>query len=76
MGNENVKHFLDLYKLRLKMQLEGVTNPTQEIKDHTKHIVEKLSELPLDEEVVFKDLALFRKSGELIVKFPKSKTDK
>ena len=49
MNKLNVKHFLGIYKVRLQMQKEGITNPTPEIKELTQTIVDKLSKLPADE---------------------------
>ena len=52
MANLDVEHFLDIYKTRMEMQEEGITNPPQRIKDFTKKLVEKLSLMPLDEEIM------------------------
>lgn len=47
----DVKHYLNIYQLRMKMQDAGVTNPSQKIKSFTRELVEKMSTMPLDEEI-------------------------
>lgn len=49
MEKLDVKHFLHIYQIRMRMQEEGVTNPSSEIKKFTRDLVEKLRKLPLDE---------------------------
>lgn len=71
MGNLDVKHFLGIYQIRLRMQKEGITNPPQEIKELTQTIVDKLSLLPLDEEVTLNDHILKDARGNVIVEFPR-----
>ena len=39
MANLDVEHFLDIYKTRMEMQEEGITNPPQRIKDFTKKLL-------------------------------------
>jgi hypothetical protein len=72
MKKLNVQHFLEIYKIRLSMQKDGITNPSQEIKDFTQEIVDKLSELPLDEEIEILGRSLLDSSGNTIVTFPNS----
>jgi hypothetical protein len=66
----DVKHYLGIYKLRMKMQKDGVTNPSLEIKELTKTIVEKLSVLPLDEKIELENFKMIDSKGNIIVKFP------
>jgi hypothetical protein len=65
-----VKHFLDIYNRRLSMQKDGITNPAQQIKDFTQILVDKLSVMPLDETIVYKNRALFDLKGNKIIDFP------
>lgn len=52
------------------MQEKGITNPPQEIKNFTKNFVDKLSELPLDEEIILRDSTFYDRKGNLIMKIP------
>jgi hypothetical protein len=70
MDNMNVRHVLGIYQTRLKMQIDGITNPPQAIKDITLTIVEKLSQMPLDEEIIWDDHTMKDSKGNVIVKFP------
>lgn len=72
MNKLDVKHFLGIYKVRLQMQKEGITNPTPEIKELTQTIVDKLSKLPADEEIILENSVMKDIRGNLIVEFPKS----
>lgn len=72
MKKLDVKHFLDIYQTRKKMQEEGITNPSEEIKKFTKEFVEKLLNLPLDEEIKLKNNTFFDSKGNLILKMPSS----
>jgi hypothetical protein len=67
----SVGHVLAIYQTRMRMQQEGVTNPTQEIKDLTRTIVEKLSKMPQDEKLIFDDHMMKDSKGNVIVKFPR-----
>lgn len=69
MSKLNVKHFLNIYTTRMKMQEKGLTNPTQEIKDITRTLVQKLSDMPLEEELKFEGRSLIDSSGNVIVTF-------
>lgn len=53
MTNLNVEHFLNIYTIRKEMQDEGITNPSKKTKEFTKKFVEKLSKMPMDEEMIF-----------------------
>jgi hypothetical protein len=71
MSKLDVGHFLGIYQIRLRMQKDGTTNPTQNIKELTQTIVDKLSELPLDEEVTLENHILKDARGNVIVEFPR-----
>jgi hypothetical protein len=70
MSDLTVQHYLGIYQTRLKMQEDGITNPTQEYKDITRTIVEKLSRLPLDEKIVLDNHVMKDSKGNIIVEFP------
>jgi hypothetical protein len=70
MGNHDVRHYLDIYTTRKEMQEEGITNPSEEIKKFTKDFVEKLQNMPFDEEIILKDSSFFDSIGNLIMKIP------
>lgn len=65
-----VGHVLAIYQTRMRMQQDSVTNPTQEIKDLTMSIVEKLSKMPQDEKLIFDDHMIKDSKGNVIAKFP------
>lgn len=71
MGNLDVKHYLDIYTTRKEMQENGITNPSEQIKNFTKEFVEKLQAYSLDEEIILKDNgSFFDSKGNLIIKIP------
>ncbi len=70
MGKLDVRHYLDIYTIRKEMQEEGITNPSEEIKKFTKDFVEKLQNMPLDEEIILKDSSFLDSFGSLIMKIP------
>ena len=72
MNKLDVKHFLGIYKVRLQMQKEGITNPTPEMKELTQTIVDKLSKLPADEEIILENSTMKDIRGNVIVEFPRS----
>lgn len=76
MVSLDVKHYLGIYKTRMRMQEEGVTNPSDGIKLLTKTIVEKLSQLPLNEKIEFENGKMTDSKGNIIVVFPRKKTNK
>ena len=76
MSKLDVKHFLSIYQIRLRMQDDGVTNPTQEIKELTKTIIDKLSKLPLDEEITLDNYIMRDVRGNIIVEFPRPQDEK
>ncbi len=65
----DVKHYLEIYKTRMRMQNSGITNPTDEIKKLTKTVVEKLSFLPLDEKIEIENGKMIDSKGNVIVNF-------
>lgn len=71
MHQLTVKHYLEIYKTRLEMQEQGITNPLDYIKIFTRQLVEKLSQLPQEEMVEFIDMKLIGTKGNVIVDFNK-----
>ena len=55
------------------MQDEGVTNPSVQIKKFTTDFVEKLKNMPLEEEIKLKDDSFYDSKGNLIIKIPTKK---
>lgn len=70
MKKLDVEHFLGIYQLRQKMQENGVTNPSEEVKKFTKEFVEKLLKLPMNEEIKIKNYSFFDSSENLIAQLP------
>lgn len=70
MAKLDVEHYLDIYKLRQEMQEEGITNPSEEIKEFTRDFVEKLSKMPLNEEIILDKNSFFDSQKRLIIEFP------
>ena len=70
MKKLDVEHFLNIYTLRMKMQESGVTNPPEAGKKFTRELVEKLSKLPMDEEIKIIDRTFVNSHGEVILKIP------
>jgi hypothetical protein len=70
MKNLDVKHYLDIYSTRKKMQEEGITNPSEQFKKFTNDFVEKLESLPLNEEIILQDHSSLDKNGNLIMRIP------
>jgi hypothetical protein len=52
------------------MQQDGITNPTQAIKNITLTIVDKLSKMPLDDRIVWDEHLMKDSKGNIIVVFP------
>lgn len=69
MHKVTVKHLLEVYKTRLEMQQQGITNPSDHVKIFTKKIVEKLSQLPQEELIKFIDMKLIDSNGYIIADF-------
>jgi hypothetical protein len=70
MKNQDVRHYLDIYITRKKMQEEGITNPSEQIKIFTRDFVEKLQSFSLDEEIMLKDSSFYDSKGNFIMKVP------
>jgi hypothetical protein len=70
MAKLSVKHYLEVYQIRKEMQELGITNPSPEIKKFTSDLVDKLSSLPLNEEIILDDRSFFDSKGKLIATFP------
>jgi hypothetical protein len=71
MGTLDVKHFLGIYEIRLRMQEAGTTNPKPEFKKITRTIVDKLSKLPLDDPITLENNIMKDSQGNTIVEFPR-----
>lgn len=69
MHKVTLKHYLEVYKTRLEMQQQGITNPPEHVKNFTKKIVEKLSQLSQEEIVEFIDMKLVDSNGYIIADF-------
>jgi len=59
-----------IYQIRKRMQKDGITNPNEEVKKFTREFVDKLSKLPLDEEIKIENHSFFDSKGTLIAKIP------
>lgn len=70
MSCKDAQHYLEVYKVRLQMQNEGITNPSDEIKSFTKRIVEKLSQLSQNEKIVLVNGKMMDSRGNIIIVFP------
>ncbi len=70
LSGSSVDHVLTIYKTRLKMQQDGITNPAQKFKDITKTIVNTLSKLPPDEKIIWDNHVMKDSKGNIIVEFP------
>lgn len=66
MHKVTVKHLLEVYKTRLEMQEQGITNPLDYIKIFTRQLLEKLSQLPQEEMIEFVDMKLIDTKGNII----------
>lgn len=69
MHKVTAKPLLEVYKTRLEMQQQAITNPSDHVKIFTKKIVEKLSQLPQEELIEFIDMKLVDSSGNMIADF-------
>lgn len=70
MRNLNVKHYLDIYTTRKKMQEEGIINPKEEVQNFLKDFIEILQNMPLNEEIIMKDDSFLDSKGNHIIKIP------
>ena len=73
MGKLDVEHFLGVYQMRKWMQENGKTNPPDDIKRLTNEFVEKLSKMPLYEEVTIKGSSFLDSKGNIISTIPYQK---
>lgn len=67
----DVEHYLGIYKLRLKMYEDGITTPSNEAKELILKIVDKLSKMPLDEQIILDNHKMKDVKGNIIVEFSK-----
>jgi hypothetical protein len=70
MKKLDVRHFLGIYQLRKRMQDEGITNPSEEVKNFTREFVQILSNLQMDEEITIEHNSFIDSKGNLILRFP------
>lgn len=70
MKKQDVQHFLGVYQIRKRLQDEGLSNPSEEIKKFTRDFVEKLSQMPPDKEVTIENNCFYDSSKNLIAKIP------
>ena len=70
MKKLDVAHFLAIYKIRMRMQKSGVTNPTEEVKRFTREFVTKLESMPRDKEVRIINKSFVDSDGNVIAKIP------
>ena len=68
--NLDVEHYLRIYTLRKKMQDEGITNPSDTIKEFTREFVEKLKHLSLKEPIELQENAFYDSKGNVIITIP------
>lgn len=52
------------------MQDQGITYPSKKIKEFTKTFVEKLSKMPMDEEIIIENNSFFDSKRNLIIEIP------
>lgn len=71
MHKVTVEHLLEVYRTRLEMQEEGITNPLDYIKIFTRQLVEKLSQLPQEDLIEFRDNKLIDTKENVIADFNK-----
>ncbi|MBA5792946.1 hypothetical protein H1R17_06255 [Flavobacterium sp. xlx-214] len=76
MKHLTIKHFLTIYTDRLKMQEEGITNPTSEMIIFTKKIIALLSTLPEDDIVKLTEMNLIDENGTVLINFTTKKVFK
>lgn len=69
MARLDVKHFLGIYRIRLGLFEQGITNPTPEGRELIQSIVDKLSKMPLTDEIIIKDSKMIDTEGNVIVEF-------
>lgn len=62
----DVAHYLKVYQTRLKMQEEGITDPSPEVKEWTRVFVQKLKSLPRNEPLIIDGKYFLRENGDII----------
>jgi len=70
MKKLDVQHVLGVYQIRLSMQDKGITNPSENFKKWTREFVNKLSKMPLEEEVIIKKHSFLDSRGNIIATLP------
>ncbi|WP_299679480.1 hypothetical protein [uncultured Dokdonia sp.] len=70
MGKLDVAHFIGIYQIRKKMQEDGVTNPSDAVKQFTRDFVDTLSKMPLDEEIKILNHSFLDLKGNVIARLP------
>ena len=70
MGKLDVAHFLRIYKIRKSMQEEGITKPSDQVKQFTREFVDTLSKMPLDEEIKILNHSFLDTKGNVIAELP------
>ncbi len=71
MPKLTVKYLLGVYKTRLHMQNEGITNPEKKIHELTKQIVEILTNMHPDQELKSENNILLDLNNNIIAMMPK-----
>lgn len=75
MKGLSVRHYLSIYSTRKEMQEKGITHPGENIKKFTSDLVQKLTTLPLDEEITLDGSAFYDSKKNLILEMPVDETD-
>lgn len=70
MKRLNVKHYLNIYEGRKRMQESGIIKPHKEIVEFTSNFVDILSKMPLEEELEIRDHSFYDSKGILIASIP------
>lgn len=70
MKKLDVEHYLGIYIIRKRMQEDGITNASENVKKFVRELVEKLETMPLDEEIILKESGFYDSKGSLLIKFP------
>jgi hypothetical protein len=70
MKNLDVAHFLNIYTNRKEMQDKGIIYPNKKTKEFTENFVEKLSKMPMNEEIILENNSFFDSKGNLIIEIP------
>ncbi len=70
MKETTVQRLLGTYQIRKGMQDDGITNPSDEIKEFTREFVEKLLKMHPEEEVSFDKKSFLDSKGNIIATVP------